>query len=310
MTFLLDKMKKIVIGLLLLMFSFTLTAQNGKSFWQKSDTLNVKRRNAVYISEAAAATATLIGMNQLWYANYERSGFHTVNDNGEWLQMDKVGHVISSYYTGKIGMDLLAWAGESKKNQLIYGATLGFGFLSAVEILDGFSEEWGFSTGDIIANASGTGLLIGQELLWDEQRILLKYSFHTTDYAEKRPEILGDNILEQSLKDYNGQTYWLSANLWSFNKKSKIPKWFNIALGYGAEGMISGYEDIILNNTLIPGQERFRQFYLSLDVDLTKIKTRSKLLKTVFSTINFIKIPAPTFEINSKGQSKFHFLYF
>ena len=310
MTFLLDKMKKIVIGLLLLMFSFTLTAQNGKSFWQKSDTLNVKRRNAVYISEAAAATATLIGMNQLWYANYERSGFHTVNDNGEWLQMDKVGHVISSYYTGKIGMDLLAWAGESKKNQLIYGATLGFGFLSAVEILDGFSEEWGFSTGDIIANASGTGLLIGQELLWDEQRILLKYSFHTTDYAEKRPEILGDNILEQSLKDYNGQTYWLSANLWSFNKKSKIPKWFNIALGYGAEGMISGYEDIILNNTLIPGQERFRQFYISLDVDLTKIKTRSKLLKTVFSTINFIKIPAPTFEINSKGQSKFHFLYF
>ncbi|MDH5415023.1 MAG: YfiM family protein [Flavobacteriaceae bacterium] len=303
-------MKKIVIGLLLLIYSFTLTAQNGTSFWQKSDTLNIKRRNAVYITEAAAATATLIGMNQLWYANYERSGFHTVNDNGEWLQMDKVGHVISSYYTGKIGMDVLAWAGESKKNQLIYGATLGFGFLSAVEILDGFSKEWGFSTGDIIANASGTGLLIGQELLWDEQRILLKYSFHSTDYAEKRPEILGENILEQSLKDYNGQTYWLSANLWSFNKKSKIPKWLNIALGYGAEGMISGYEDIILDNSLIPGQERYRQFYVSLDVDLTKIKTRSKLLKTVCSVINFIKIPAPTFEINSKGQSKFHFLYF
>ena len=310
MIFLLYEMKKIVIGLLLLIFSFTLTAQNGTSFWQKSDTLNIKRRNAVYITEAAAATATLIGMNQLWYANYERSGFHTVNDNGEWLQMDKVGHVISSYYTGKIGMDVLAWAGESKKNQLIYGATLGFGFLSAVEILDGFSKEWGFSTGDIIANASGTGLLIGQELLWDEQRILLKYSFHSTDYAEKRPEILGENILEQSLKDYNGQTYWLSANLWSFNKKSKIPKWLNIALGYGAEGMISGYEDIILDNSLIPGQERYRQFYVSLDVDLTKIKTRSKLLKTVCSVINFIKIPAPTFEINSKGQSKFHFLYF
>jgi len=310
MIFLLYEMKKIVIGLLLLIYSFTLTAQNGTSFWQKSDTLNIKRRNAVYITEAAAATATLIGMNQLWYANYERSGFHTVNDNGEWLQMDKVGHVISSYYTGKIGMDVLAWAGESKKNQLIYGATLGFRFLSAVEILDGFSKEWGFSTGDIIANASGTGLLIGQELLWDEQRILLKYSFHSTDYAEKRPEILGENILEQSLKDYNGQTYWLSANLWSFNKKSKIPKWLNIALGYGAEGMISGYEDIILDNSLIPGQERYRQFYVSLDVDLTKIKTRSKLLKTVCSVINFIKIPAPTFEINSKGQSKFHFLYF
>lgn len=306
----LPSIKKIVLSTLLIACTFQLAAQQTGSFWQQSDTLNKQRRKAVYITETAAATITLIGLNQLWYADFKRSSFHTVNDNSEWLQMDKAGHVISSYYIGKMGMSVLDWAGESKKNQLIYGATLGFAFLSAVEVLDGFSERWGFSVGDIAANATGTGLLIGQELLWDEQRIQLKYSFHTTPYPNRRPDLLGENFLEQTIKDYNGQTYWLSANLWSFNKTSKIPKWLNIAFGYGAEGMISADEDIFINTIFLPERKRFRQYYVSLDIDLTKIKTRSKLLKTVFSTINFIKIPAPTFEITSKGTSKFHLLYF
>ncbi len=282
-------------------------AQNNGTFWKKSDTLNRPRRNAAYITEASTAALTLIGINQLWYANFDKSSFHTINDSNDWLQMDKIGHAMSAYYVGKIGMNALAWAGESKKNQLLYGATLGFGFLSAVEIFDGYSSAWGFSTTDILANATGTSLLIGQELLWNEQRILLKYSFHTTKFANQRPELLGENFLEQTLKDYNGQTYWLSANLWSFHKKSKIPKWLNIAFGYGADGMISSNTNYSVNtNTL----DRTRQYYLSFDIDLSKIKTHSKLLKTVFSTINFIKIPAPTFEINSKGKSKFHLLYF
>lgn len=292
-----------------LLFPDNSVSQHKADFWQKSDTLNKKRRNTVYITEASAAALTLVGLNQLWYANYPRSSFQTFNDNSEWLQMDKIGHTITSYYVGKLGMEALDWAGESKKNQLIYGATLGFTFLTAVEVLDGFSEEWGFSTGDLIANATGTGLLIGQELLWDEQRFSLKYSFHTTKYADIRPDVLGENFLEQTIKDYNGQTFWLSANLWSFHKQSKIPKWLNIAFGYGADGMLSGNEDTFVDLN-IPDQERYRQYYISLDLDLTKIKTRSKFLKTVFSTINFIKIPAPTIEFSSKNNPKFHLFYF
>ncbi len=299
----------LILLLSLLIFPDTSNAQQPTSFWQKSDTLNKKRRNTVYITEASATVLTLVGLNQLWYADYPRTSFQTFNDNSEWLQMDKIGHTLTAYHVGRLGMEALDWAGESKKNQLLYGATLGFTFLTAVEILDGFSEEWGFSTGDFIANAAGTGLLIGQELLWDEQRINLKYSFHTTKYAEMRPDVLGSSFLEQTIKDYNGQTYWLSANLWSFNKESKIPKWFNIAFGYGADGMLYGNEDTVPDPNL-PEQQRYRQFYLSLDIDLTKIKTSSKLLKTVFSAINFIKIPAPTLEYNTNNKLKFHFIYF
>ena len=289
--------------LFFLLLSLTLFSQNS-SFYEKSDTLNIKRRNAIIISEGIVLSGALISLNELWYKNYPQRNFHLKNDYNQWKQMDKVGHFMTSYYGGKLGMDALNWAGVSKKNQLIYGAGIGFVFLSAVEILDGFSEEWGASTSDVIANAAGTGFLIGQELLWKEQRISVKYSFHQTNFAKQRPAILGENYFQQTLKDYNGQTYWLSANIWSFNKKSTIPKWLNIALGYGAEGMLYG------NTTTPTLNTPYRQFYLSLDVDLTKIKTNSEFLKSVFSVVNFIKIPAPTLEINTKGRVRFHYLYF
>jgi hypothetical protein len=307
------RFKKTYPCFLLLIFLFfsgkdTLFAQNKTPFFQRSDTLNKKRRNTVYITEAALATATLIGLNEAWYAKYERSGFHSLNDNAQWMQMDKFGHTFSSYYIGKMGMDALAWAGETKKNQLIYGATLGFVFLTTIEVLDGFSEEWGFSNGDIMANALGTGLLIGQELLWDEQRLQMKFSFMTSEYAANDPDKLGSTPLQQVLKDYNGQTYWLSANLWSFNKESKIPKWLNVAIGYGANGLPEGSYDY----STIPRQpiESYRQFFASIDVDLTKIKTNSDFLKTLFNIFNFVKIPAPSIEYRSNGEFKFHFLYF
>ncbi len=301
--------KKLLFLLMVLSVSFSNSQSTVDSFLTPSDTLNKPRRNAVVISEIALASGALIGLNQLWYADYPKSDFQIVNDNAEWLQMDKVGHVFSSYHLGRLSADALKWSGVSRRNQLIYGATSGFVFLTAVEVFDGYSAEWGFSYGDLAANAGGTLLYVGQELAWKEQRIVPKFSFHTTEYASARPNVLGSSFSEQILKDYNGQTYWLSANIHSFFKQSKIPKWLNIAVGYGAEGMITG-EDELVNTVFFPEKERTRQFYLSFDADLTKIKTKSHVLKTVFSLVNTIKIPAPTFEIKSSGGSRFHFLYF
>ncbi len=275
-------------------------------FFKPSDTLNVSRRNAVVISEAALATTTLVGLNQLWYADYPRSNFKTLNDSGEWLQMDKLGHAFSSYQLGRLGANTLNWAGVSKKEQLLYGSTLGLGFLTAVEIMDGFSEEWGFSWSDMAANAAGTGLHIGQELLWEDQRIVLKYSFHRTQFAKQRPNKLGSGLAEEFLKDYNGQTYWLSANINSFLKTETIPNWLNVAFGYGADGMLTGEA----SDPLFLNQNRERQYYLSLDVDLTRIKTNSHFLKTLFDVFNVIKLPFPAVELNSSGRIKWHSVYF
>lgn len=277
-------------------------------FLKPSDTLNKPRRNAVIITEVSLASLTLIGLDQLWYADFPRSKFKTINDADEWLQMDKLGHVFSAYQFGRVGANALNWAGVRKKDQLIYGATLGFGFLTAVELFDGYSEEWGFSWSDMAANGLGTGLYIGQELLWDEQRVTLKYSFHQTYFAKQRPDKLGDGLLEEVLKDYNGQTYWLSANLSSFLKNSKIPKWLNVAIGYGGTGMLTGKTENVEN--FMVTQERYRQWYLSLDVDLSRIQTKSRFLRTVFDVFNVIKLPFPAIEFNGKNGVKLHYIYF
>lgn len=301
--------KSIILVLFFGCFQYSPAQNTIERFLKPSDSLNKNRLETLVISEAVIGSATLIGLNQIWYADYPRTNFHFINDNAEWLQMDKAGHVFSSYHLGSFGATALKWTGANRKSQLVYGATLGLAFMTTVEVFDGYSANWGASLGDIAANVSGTALYVSQELVWKEQRIVPKFSFHTTPYPSARPNVLGSSIQEQVLKDYNGQTYWLSANIHSFAKKSSIPKWLNVALGYGAEGMITG-NDGLVNTVFLPESRRYRQFYLSLDLDLTKIETKSHLVKTILTVFNSIKIPAPTFEIKGSGGTKFHLLYF
>jgi len=265
---------------------------------------NKKRFSLVVSTEAALYAGSLIGLNELWYKDYPRSSFHFFDDNDEWLQMDKVGHMTTAYYLGRIGVGFMNWTGVSRTKAIWYGGMLGSLYQSTIEIMDAYSSEWGFSVGDFAANTLGSLLCVGQELAWDDQRIVLKYSFLQSKYARYRPELLGSNLQENVLKDYNGQTYWLSVNPSSFmGDGTKFPKWLNIAIGYGAEGMTGGrFNPPYVDATGKPVYfDRYRQYYLSLDVDLTRIKTRSKFLRTVFYSVGFIKIPAPSLEFSEKG---------
>ena len=251
---------------------------------------------------------TYVALDQAWYAQYERSRFHTFDDSGEWLQMDKAGHFFSAYTLGTWGHAAWSRCGTSEREALLVGGSLGFIFLAGVEVLDGTSAAWGFSWSDMAANTAGTGLFMGQQALWKEQRIAVKLSAHLTPFAEQRPDLLGQGLSERILKDYNGQTFWLSANLRSFQKESKIPAWLNVAVGYGGENMLSAFPNPM--GTRDGDQSHFRQFFLSPDIDLTRIKVRSKLLRTVLFVLNGIKVPLPALEIRSNGRVLAHGLYF
>ncbi|OFY85604.1 MAG: hypothetical protein A3F72_10585 [Bacteroidetes bacterium RIFCSPLOWO2_12_FULL_35_15] len=286
----------------LLCFSFDLLFSQTDSIY--STPFNKKRLTLVVGTETALYASSLYGLNELWYKDYPRSSFHLFDDSKEWLQMDKVGHTVTSYYIGRVGIGLMKWSGVERKKAIWYGGMLGSLYQSTIEVLDGYSTEWGFSIADLATNTVGSLMVVGQELAWDEQRIVLKYSFQESKFSKYRPNILGSNFQENMLKDYNGQTYWLSVNPSSFmGKESKFPKWLNIAIGYGAEGMTGGENNPVIfdanGNPVF--FERYRQYYLSLDVDLTRIKTRSKFLRTIFYSVGFIKIPAPAMEFTKNG---------
>lgn len=303
------KKRSALIGLFIALGAFLFGQEQQDHFFEASDTLHRPRRNTVIVGESALALTSLLGLHQLWYKDFEQSKFHTVNDFDQWQQLDKAGHVFSSYQMGRMSAGLLNWSGVSKKDQLLYGATAGFAYLGVVEIFDGYSEEWGFSWSDIAANALGTGLYVSQELLWQEQRVLMKYSFHQTEFASRNPDQLGNGFFEEVVKDYNGQTYWLSFNLRSFFKKSKIPKWLNLAVGYGAEGMLTPSSNSF-ELSEFNSHERYRQFYLSFDIDLSKIDTKSRFLQSMIDVFNMIKVPFPTLEFNGKNGIRGHYIYF
>ncbi len=299
--------------LLAMLFFQNVYAQNDTlRFLESSPVLNHHRMNLVKYSAIGLYPVSMYWLYKQWYKDYPQSSFHFFNDEGEWQQMDKCGHVLTSYTVGKAGFKALQWAGEENKKAIWYGAGIGFLFQATVEVFDGFSSQWGFSATDIAANTLGTAIFISQQLAWNEQRIQLKFSFHQSDYSNYRPNVLGSNLAENILKDYNGQTYWISANPYSFmNKDSKFPKCLNVAVGYGANGMIGGYSNpSVVGDQTVPQFDRYRQYYLSLDVDLTKIQTRSKFLSAAFKLINVIKLPAPAIEFNNGHKTKFHALYF
>lgn len=265
-------------------------------------------------------TGSLLVLNEAWYKGYPKQSLASFNDSHEWLQTDKFGHAWTAYNLGRASSAAWQWAGLNKRQSAIAGASAGFAFLTVIEFLDGRSSNWGWSWSDIAANSFGTGLYLGQELAWGEQRIRYKFSFHGKSYIDpmlenRSDKLFGKSWYERMLKDYNGQTYWLSVNIKSFTPQSKWPAWLNVALGYGADGMFGGFDNTGRDengNVIFDRRDiaRVRQFYLSPDIDWMKIKTSRKWLKTAFYILNSFKFPAPSLMINSRGNIRFQPFYF
>ncbi|MET0393181.1 MAG: DUF2279 domain-containing protein [Chitinophagaceae bacterium] len=262
---------------------------------------------------------SLLVLNSTWYKDYPRTAFHTFNDSREWLQVDKAGHAWTAYNTGRASSAAWEWAGLPHKKAVWIGGLSGAAYLTAIEFLDGHSAKWGWSWSDIGANVFGSGLFMAQELTWGEQRIQYKFSFHGNRYSDPQLEQRADDLFgkswyERMLKDYNAQTYWLSANIRSFFPQSNWPAWLNIAVGYGASSMYGGFEnswaDNLGNNIERYDLPRKRQFYIAPDIDFTKIPTQSRFLRTTFSILNAFKCPAPALMLDSKGRFKAYALYF
>ncbi len=298
--------------LLLPAFCLCLSTLSAQEFFRPSPQYNPGRVNGTIIVESAIGTIVTIGLNYLWYKKFPHSHFHYFNDNNEWLNVDKVGHATTAYNIAAIQSDLLHWGGVRSGTSAWIGTLTALGFMTMIEILDGHSEKWGFSKGDMLANLAGCLLFEGQQLLWGQQRISLKYSYHGSIFPRYYPAELGRNLPQRMLKDYNGQSYWLSFNIGSFLPgNSGFPRWLNASVGYGAEGMIGGMSNPReVDGQPIPEFKRYRQFYLSFDTDLYQIDGLSPLSTTLLKINRTIKTPAPALEWNEVQGVRFHPFYY
>jgi hypothetical protein len=282
---------------------------SSQSIAQQVDTssINKKRLRTVLIGSGAVYGLSLVALSQAWYKDQDRSGFHFFNDCAQWNQIDKIGHLYSAYHVSRIGKEMFLWTNMPEKKAAIWGTVLSQAVMIPIEIMDGFSEDFGFSWCDIAANMLGGGMFLSQELIWGKQYFKPKLSFTRTPYAPLRPEVLGDGFLQEFLKDYNGQTYWLSVDLHGIMKSNNgFPKWLNPTFGYGADGMVYGTEEENNENGFVSN----RQFFFSIDFDLSYIQTNKKGVKVLLFFADMIKLPAPTLEYNKNDGIIFHPLYF
>lgn len=297
-------------------------------FFTPADTFHSGRFYTALGFSTVAYTGFSIGLYNAWYKEYNTGKFHTFNDWNEWRHMDKTGHVYTAYMQANLCFKGAKWTGLNKKQAMLTGLICGGLFQSTIEVMDGFSDQWGFSVPDIASNFLGLGIFAAQQWIWNDQYFTLKISSIPKTYpntsltsdngqaattlATRANDLFGSSFAEKFLKDYNSQVYWLSFSPASFiQKSSKWPKWLNLALGYGAGNMYGGYQNewttsghtFRLDESVYP---RYSKFYLGFDVDLTRIKTKNPTVKTLFSVFNIFKIPSPALEVNTLGQVQFH----
>lgn len=298
-------------------------------FWQLSPEYNKKR---VVVSSLVVGTGyamSSVGLYYSWYKNNDQQGFHFFNDWNEWQNVDKMGHLQASYYQAWLGYKLGKWTGLAENSAIKMGWLGGLLFQTTIEIMDGFSSKWGFSVFDVSANVLGTAVFDLQQRHWKEQRIILKMSswpetypnhlvkpesrLHGITLDRRAKDLYGNNFAERFMKDYNAQSYWASFNINSFSNSKVIPKFLNVAIGYSAENMFGGFENRweVNNEKFYAGEEyeRYHQFLLGLDIDFSRIRTKSPFLNFLLDGFNFFRLPLPAIEYNSLGEFKFHLIF-
>lgn len=266
---------------------------------------SIHNKGKLFLSSAitiSASSSSLLILQNVWYKDYPQSKFHFFDDGKNWMQMDKMGHGFSSYYMAKSVSAGFAKTGIDKKSVWV-GAGTSFLYQGTLELMDGKSSAWGFSWYDITANATGASIFLLEKLVFKKQYLIPKFSFTPSKYAAYRPNVLGSNLAQQLLKDYNGQTYWLSVPMGVvFPKFNKI-NWLCLSFGYSVDQKLVGDQDQYLQFNAA------RQYYLSLDVDLSRLKVKNPALKKVFSAMNCIKIPFSALQLQSSKLS-FRPIYF
>jgi hypothetical protein len=297
--------------LFLLLILLITTDAHGQVQRSYPDTLVPHRlRNAV-ITQSAFVAGGLSVLYANWYADRDRVPFQFYNDSKGYNQVDKAGHAFGAYAYSTVGYRMLRHAGVRKGPALLWGGGLGMYFQTPIEVFDGLYEGWGFSWSDMAANAFGTGLLVGQEALFDEQIVQLKFSYWRSPYADDANGYLGDSFGESLLLDYNGHTYWLTTGLDKLTPKLNTPPWLNVAVGYGAGGMLGEFANrSFYRGVRLPELERYRRLTLSLDINWSKVPASGPFLRALLDALNFVKVPFPGVEWNTKGQMQLRALAF
>jgi hypothetical protein len=270
-------------------------------------------RKYLTILISAVYLISLLWLSSVWYNAY--TGFHFFDDLFEWEYLDKFGHFFASFHLGLYFYKIFGQPENLNLSlQKKWVCFSGFVLLLPIEILDGFSLNYGASPADLLANGLG-GLFCYCHITFKVvSDTLPKFSFHTTALSLIRPELLGSNIFQQTIKDYNGQTYWLSLDVNKIFNANILPGWLLLTIGYGGEGLLGGHDNVWETKSGetkdYSSVARTKRVFISMDINANSLREKNKWLNYALAPFVLLKFPAPAIEFNFERGVIFHPFYF
>lgn len=246
----------------------------------------------------AADAAALAALDRLWYADYERTRFHWHDDLDNWLQQDKLGHVVTALHVARAWGAYARWSGLDPPRAALYGGGLSLFFLSQIELLDGFSAGWGASVSDIVANAVGAGW--GALHVADPRfRVVsMKWSYAPSPNRDRTA-----GLAANALKDYDGATFWIVVQPGAGESAGVPgwPAWLGLAVGHSGDGLAQALPSV--------EHPHHRVILLAPDIDAAALlEPLGPGWRLVGRALSFLHLPVPALQFTP--GVRFHPIYF
>ena len=249
----------------------------------------VPARLAVMAGTLAAGSAALyIYQKNAWWAEEHRTSFH-LHYGDSSKSMDKAGHFLGTAVQSHVIARAARWSGLSPNESALAGATAAWLLQLHVEVEDGLNALWGFDPYDVVANTLGAGVFYAQERVPALAPFALKFSYWPTQGVTNQPPEF-EGRPPSPIDDYDGHTYWLGLRVHDLLPVSAArywPPWLCLA------GGVSGHA--------LDTDEATREYFLSLDVDLTRVLPARTWLGTQLREMtNYLHLPAPALRLRPR----------
>lgn len=177
----------------------------------------------------------LYGYNAWWQDN--TGEFHIEGEGwfGETSYRggaDKFGHMYTTYVSTRLLSHAFHRLGNDRPRAQRLASVLVGSTTFAIEVLDGYTEDIGFSWEDLVMDAAGIGAGL---VLENRPDLDAKFDFRFHYQRSSAARRLGE---EDPASDYSGQTYLFITKLKGFRalRKYRPLHYVELALGYGSRG--------------------------------------------------------------------------
>ncbi len=248
-------------------------------------------------------------MSTIWK---NRGDFHFVEDGKYAMYIDKAGHFYGTFLSSYVLSQTLLECGFSYNWANAIGCFLGLGYTTYVEVLDGFSKDWGFCPSDFYADVGGALFYLAYSYVPFFQNFTPKFMYLPPRWFNSKSRKPSSMFID----DYSAHTFWISINVHNLlpeKVKKYYPRWLDISVGFAVRNLCDPLNpenkcNPQVSEPVYPYVWGNRKLIVALDFDLVKLlPDGSPFCNWLKQSFNFFKLPSPAIEFGN--PTRFYLLY-